>query len=67
VLDPREHAIALTLASDSRGHLRVSGATRHDLRLSTSLRFEFESDQTYLSAAIDELREALDLLPVLEG
>ena len=59
-----EGQLAFTLASDGKGHVRVSGEALDEPGIGNRLHFEFEIDQTYLPLITASLEHLLNAFPV---
>jgi hypothetical protein len=60
-----EHWLELTVTSDRRGHLTLSGELRDEPGLGNILSFSLEYDQTYFRPMSDGLRDAVERFPVI--
>jgi hypothetical protein len=58
-LTPRERQFLLTIAVNDIGHISVSGEAWSRATHENKLEFEFDLDQTFLAAPIDELGQFL--------
>ena len=59
-----EGQLALTLAADGKGHVRVTGEAQDELGIGNRLHFEFEIDQTCLARMREGLAHLLKAFPV---
>ena len=62
-----EEQVALTLAADGKGHVRVSGEARHEPGSGNRLQFEFALDRTALPSICRSLEQLLAAFPVMDG
>ena len=62
-----EEQVALTLAGDGKGHVRVSGEARDEPGSGNRLQFEFALEQTALPSICRSLEQFLAAFPVMDG
>jgi hypothetical protein len=62
-----EGNLELKIDYDNMGHAGVSGRFSEQSQLENELRFEFNSDQTYLNSTINELRVIVDKYGDMKG
>ncbi len=60
-----EEQVALTLAGDGKGHVRVSGEARDEPGSGNRLQFEFALDQAVLPSICRSLEQLLAAFPVV--
>ena len=57
-LQPLEPNLTLTLIGDGKGHIAVEGEATNHFGLGTTLRFQFDIDQTFLPRIAEALSDA---------
>ncbi len=57
--------LSFQIAADTLGKIKLSGMVSDNVRNDTSLKFAFESDQSFLAAPLKQLRQTVDAYPVI--